>query len=263
MCSHQSYNQSYRVYPAPYQSEQFAHPYNTSSHRCARKCLRGELGTTVSRAPRTFPVTVVDTPNSICNDDIGQNKKDALSKLLDELATIHQDMKEMVTKVNTTIENPQYSFDEDEFIVTIRKWKALKDKRAELLEKLTSQNDIHNTDGYIDALQNISKLNQERQTIVDEIYSIVNAPYVANEKTLQDQIDDLTFKNERLESTIKDMSSHATTYTQAKEREVSKLHAKLEEVTHDFDNYKYKYAATQDHRIQELKQHIEELIHNS
>ncbi len=260
MCSHQSYNQSYRLYPAPYQSEQFAHPYNAPSHRCARKCLRGEQpSTTVSRAPRTFPVAIADTPNN----DTTQNQKDALPKLLDELATIHQDMKEMVTKVNTTIENPQYSFDEDEFIVTIRKWKALKDKRAELLEKLTSQNDIHNTDGYIDALQNISKLNQERQTIVDEIYSIVNAPYVANEKTLQDQIDDLTYKNERLESTIKDMSAHATTYTQAKEREVSDLYKKLEEITHDFDNYKYKYAATQNNRIQELKQHIEELIHNS
>ncbi len=258
MCSHISY----LAYPAPYQDDKYTQyvPYNASRSCVRRRCIRENVSTP-SRAPRTCPVTAqIDDKN---DDNDNDKKDDNIPKLLDELSTIHQNMKEMVTKVNATIENPQYSFNEDEFIVTIRKWKSLKDKRAELLEKLTSQNDIHNTDEYIDALQNISQLNKERQNVVDEIYALVTAPGVANEKVLQDQIDDLTQKNERLESTIKDMSAHATSYTQAKELEIAKLRGKLEQVTREYDNYKYKCAATQDHRIQELKLHIEELIQNS
>lgn len=232
------------------------------------KAIRAELnqiGFGFGNAYNTFvtqPERVVQVNKllPICESKIIQDETRLdVTPTLNQICKVSEEMQKLLTSVNKIIVEPTYSFYEEDFYMVAKSWKELSNKRSALLTNLFDKKEIDNDT--VQDLASLSKLNSERQACIDELYKLVNAPCTQKQKELENQVQQLTTDNARLQDTINKMSIHATKYSESKEAEIDHYKQKSELVQKEFDEYRHGYTVENDQRVSELKQRIEDLMH--
>lgn len=182
--------------------------------------------------------------------------------VIDDFCVVAEKMQTLVEKLDIIVDDPAYSFYEEEFHTIAKRWKELGDMRAKLLSEITNKNDIPDMNEYIKNLCELSKLNKERLSIKQEINDTISKPFIEKEKILQDENDALIRENKRLEDSIKEMSMHATRYSTIKESEIERLTKALEKSKLDYDSLASKQSVSNEaKRLTELQKRIEELVY--
>lgn len=166
------------------------------------------------------------------NIQIADEKID-ITPIMEDLAEIYEEMTRVTSRLHAIASEPTYSFFEEDFNTVVNRWNELTAKRRELLDKIVGEKEISDINEYMENLSILSKLNSEKNELIDELTTMVSIPFKMEENKYKHKIkiyeEDLkTYKDKiaQLNDNIAEASIHATNYSRIKDEEFNILRAK-------------------------------------
>jgi chromosome segregation ATPase len=217
--------------------------------------------------PRT-----IETGIYVSDPNVTETKID-ITPIISELAQVYDEMTSVTSKLHNIVSDPEYSFFEEDFYIVAKRWRELSEQRQALVKQLTKDKEISNMSEYVQELCTLSKLNNERNQLVDELTTLVSIPFKTREdeykstiEQLENEIKTLKQDNARLTSVISESSIHATNYARTKDEEIAYLIAKYDKLDAKYNELLIKKNDTVDNTtttnpdVDELRTRLEELV---
>lgn len=218
-----------------------------------------------------LPSRTIETGILLSTSDASDAKID-ITPIISELAQVYDEMTSVTSKLHEIVSDPEYSFFEEDFYIVAKRWRELSEQRQTLVDQLTKDKEITNMSEYVQQLCTLSKLNNERNQLVDELATLVSIPYKAREDGYKSQIEQLESKvkqleqdNARLTSVISESSIHATNYARTKDEEIAYLIAKYDKLDSKYSDLVSKHYESESKPkstadVDELRKRLEELV---
>lgn len=151
-----------------------------------------------------------------------------ITSIIQNISEIYNEMNNVINKLHEIISDTEYSFIEVEFYDMIKHWNELVEKRKMLITQITNKQDI--SCEYTTQLCTLSKLNAERNILIQEIVNFVSIPFKLKQNELEDEIKALKIENSRLNSIISESSINAINYMRVKDEEYDELRVKYNDL---------------------------------
>lgn len=191
------------------------------------------------------PPPRVNTPktksmNTGVNIQMGDEKID-ITPIVEDLGEIYEEMTRVTSRLHAIASEPTYSFFEEDFYTVVNKWNELVVKRRELLDKIVGEKEISDINEYMKNLCILSKLNSEKNELLDELTTMISIPFKTEENKYKHKLkiyeEDLkTYKDKvtQLSDSIAEASIHAINYSRIKDEEFIILRTKYNALEEEY-----------------------------